>query len=41
MPIDMVEIDIKNAWNTLGEITGETSNDLLLDQLFSNYCLGK
>ena len=41
MEIDMVEIDVKNAWLALGEITGETSNDLLLDELFSKFCLGK
>lgn len=40
-PIDMVEIDIKEAWNTLGEIIGETYEEELLDQLFSQFCLGK
>lgn len=41
MPIDMVEIDIKDAWNTLGLIIGETYEEELLDQLFSQFCLGK
>lgn len=41
LPIDMVEIDLKNAWNTLGEIIGDTSSTSLLDELFSNFCLGK
>jgi tRNA modification GTPase len=41
MPVDMVEIDLKNAWMRLGEIIGETSSDSLLDQLFSKFCLGK
>ena len=41
MPIDMVEIDLKNAWEILGEIIGETYTDELLDQLFSQFCLGK
>lgn len=41
MPIDMIEIDIKEIWNELGEITGETYKDELLDQLFSQFCLGK
>ena len=40
-PIDMVEIDIKEAWNTLGEIIGETYEEELLDQLFTQFCLGK
>ena len=41
MPIDMVEIDLKDVWNTLGEIIGETYEDELIDQLFSRFCLGK
>ena len=41
MPIDMVEIDLKNVWNVLGEIIGETYKDELIDQLFSQFCLGK
>jgi len=41
MPIDMVEIDLKNVWNLLGEIIGETYQDELIDQLFSQFCLGK
>jgi tRNA modification GTPase len=41
MPIDIVEIDIKNAWNYLGEITGEVYQDELLNNLFSNFCIGK
>jgi len=41
LPVDMVEIDIKNIWNLLGEITGDTYQDELIDQLFSQFCLGK
>ena len=41
MPVDMVEIDLKQMWNTLGEIIGETYTDELIDQLFSQFCLGK
>ena len=41
MPIDMIEIDLKDIWNTLGEIIGVTYNDELIDQLFSQFCLGK
>ena len=40
-PIDMVEIDIKDSWNILGEIIGETYEEELIDQLFSQFCLGK
>ena len=41
MPVDIALIDIKNAWNYLGEITGEVYQDELIDTLFSNFCLGK
>ena len=41
IPIDLVEIDIKRAWEKLGEIIGVTYTDELLDQLFSQFCLGK
>ena len=41
IPVDMIEIDITNAWNYLGEITGEVYRDELIDTLFSNFCLGK
>ena len=40
-PIDIVELNIKNAWELLGEIIGETYTDELLDDLFSRFCLGK
>ena len=40
-PVDLVEIDIKRAWEKLGEIIGATYTDELLDQLFSQFCLGK
>ena len=40
-PIDMIEIDLRNIWNLLGEITGETYDEELLDQLFSRFCVGK
>ncbi|MGE5456124.1 MAG: tRNA uridine-5-carboxymethylaminomethyl(34) synthesis GTPase MnmE [Ignavibacteriales bacterium] len=41
MPVDMIEINIKEVWNLLGEIIGETYQDELIDQLFSQFCLGK
>ncbi len=41
IPIDMIEIDIKKVWNLLGEIIGETYQDELINQLFSQFCLGK
>ena len=40
-PIDMIEIDLKNIWDLLGEIIGETYQEELINQLFSQFCLGK
>ena len=40
-PLDMVEIDLRNIWNTLGEIIGESYTEELLDELFSKFCVGK
>ncbi len=41
MPIDMTEIDLKKAWQTLGEITGDYHPEDLISELFSKFCLGK
>ncbi|MFB1051711.1 tRNA uridine-5-carboxymethylaminomethyl(34) synthesis GTPase MnmE [Paraliobacillus sp. JSM ZJ581] len=41
MPIDLVQIDVTRAWQLLGEIIGDTVQDSLIDQLFSQFCLGK
>lgn len=41
MPIDITEIDLKQAWTSLGSIIGENYSDELIDQLFSQFCLGK
>lgn len=41
MPVDLVQIDMTRAWDLLGEITGDSYQDELLDQLFSQFCLGK
>ena len=40
-PIDIIELDLKECWNTLGEIIGETYTDELIDEIFSRFCLGK
>ncbi|AEA19178.1 MULTISPECIES: tRNA uridine-5-carboxymethylaminomethyl(34) synthesis GTPase MnmE [Bacillus] len=41
VPIDMVQIDLTRTWEILGEITGDTVHESLIDQLFSQFCLGK
>lgn len=41
LPLDLVEIDLKNAWQLLGEVIGEAVAEDLIDQIFSQFCLGK
>ncbi|GEK35075.1 tRNA uridine-5-carboxymethylaminomethyl(34) synthesis GTPase MnmE [Kurthia sibirica] len=41
VPVDMIQIDVTRAWEILGEIVGDTMQDSLLNQLFSQFCLGK
>ena len=40
-PIDIIELDLKEAWSLLGEINGKTYKDELIDEMFSRFCLGK
>ncbi|WP_277301498.1 tRNA uridine-5-carboxymethylaminomethyl(34) synthesis GTPase MnmE [Veillonella montpellierensis] len=41
MPVDLVVTDIRGAWEALGDITGDTIRESLVDELFSRFCLGK
>ena len=41
MPIDMIELDIRNIWEELGKVNGSTYEEELLDEMFSRFCLGK
>jgi len=41
VPIDIIEMDLKESWETLGIIIGETYTDELIDEIFSRFCLGK
>ena len=41
MPEDLVSIDLKQAYDHLGEITGDSIEEDLLDKIFSQFCLGK
>lgn len=41
MPLDLVQIDVTRTWELLGEIIGDTASDGLINQLFSQFCLGK
>ena len=40
-PVDIINIDITNAWRLLGELIGEGNPEELINTLFSNFCLGK
>ncbi|MNJ71047.1 tRNA modification GTPase MnmE [compost metagenome] len=41
IPIDILQIDVRLAWEQLGEVIGEAAPDALIDQIFSQFCLGK
>lgn len=41
VPVDIAQIDFTGAWETLGEITGDSAPDELVNALFSQFCLGK
>jgi tRNA modification GTPase len=41
LPMDMVSIDLRSAWEALGEITGVNSTEDLLDRIFADFCIGK
>ncbi|SFT23464.1 tRNA modification GTPase trmE [Paenibacillus sp. BC26] len=41
IPIDIVQIDVRTAWEQLGELIGDSVSDSLIDQIFSQFCLGK
>ena len=41
LPVDMLEIDLREIWSLLGSIIGENYDDELIDTIFSQFCLGK
>ncbi|UVI33854.1 tRNA uridine-5-carboxymethylaminomethyl(34) synthesis GTPase MnmE [Paenibacillus spongiae] len=41
IPIDIVQIDVRTAWEQLGEMIGDSVAESLIDQIFSQFCLGK
>lgn len=38
---DILSIDLKDAWDALGEITGETANEEIINTVFEKFCVGK
>ena len=41
LPIDCIAIDLRGAWEVFGEIIGDTAGEDLIDQIFSQFCIGK
>ena len=39
--LDFISIDLRSAWETLGEITGDTVGEDIIDEIFSKFCIGK
>ena len=40
-PLDLIGIDVKATWDALGEITGETATEAIIEEIFSKFCVGK
>lgn len=40
-PLELAELEIRSAWTTLGEITGETASEEIINEIFSKFCVGK
>lgn len=40
-PLDVLAIDVRSAWETLGEITGKTATEEIIDNIFKKFCVGK
>lgn len=41
VPLDLLGIHLKEAWEALGEISGETANEAIIDEIFAKFCVGK
>ena len=41
LPMDLIAVDLKEALDSLSEVTGEISTEDLLDHVFKNFCVGK
>ncbi|HLR21677.1 MAG TPA: tRNA uridine-5-carboxymethylaminomethyl(34) synthesis GTPase MnmE [Tissierellaceae bacterium] len=41
MPLDCIEVDLRDCWENLGEISGDTIGEDILDKIFSEFCIGK
>lgn len=41
LPLELISLDVKEAWDALGEITGETATEAIISEIFSKFCVGK
>lgn len=41
VPVDLLSVDLRGAWEALGEITGETASEAVIERIFSDFCVGK
>ena len=41
IPLDLISVDMKRAWEYLGEISGNTANENIINEIFSKFCVGK
>jgi len=41
LPVELIEIDIRESWEKLGEIIGDTVNEKIIETIFENFCIGK
>ena len=41
VPLDLLGVHLKEAWEALGEISGETANERIIDEIFAKFCVGK
>src|SRR5699024_5508982 len=41
IPLDCIEVDLRNCWENLGGISGDTIDEDILDKIFSEFCIGK
>ena len=40
-PLDLIAMDIRSAWQILGEVTGKTADEEVIDTVFAKFCVGK
>lgn len=41
LPLDLLSVDVKDGWDALGEISGKTASEEIIDNIFSRFCVGK